>query len=263
MVVCYGSAARPINQAASWLPEVMHAKGPVASPQKLHRRNQGRKVYFPCSAHWSSVRGLPVVLPILLDTNMCCCTCCTCQRKLGVRLTLVLPPSRMPLASASAAVALIARQLDGGPFQAREGFCAPSRLRCLGGGSSTGSLGLCARCPCSSVRGPARRPPRPLRFAGFLLLLFLWCLGCGVDITIVVSPPVRWCHFRRAGFSFHTRQRSLSCCPPLFCGFVCTASGSFLNFSPFWRRCWFSYALPSPLLPFVVCGFSCEVARPS
>ena len=32
MVVCYGSAARPINQAASWLPEVMHAKGPVVSP---------------------------------------------------------------------------------------------------------------------------------------------------------------------------------------------------------------------------------------
>ena len=27
MVVCYGSAARPINQAASWLLEVLHAKG--------------------------------------------------------------------------------------------------------------------------------------------------------------------------------------------------------------------------------------------
>ena len=147
MVVCYGSAARPINQAASWLPEVMHAKGPVASPQKLHRRNQGRKVYFPCSAHWSSVRGLPVVLPFLLDANMCCCTCCTCQRKLGVRLTLVLPPSRMPLASASAAVALIALELDSSSLSGSLGFCAPRRLRCLGGGSPTGSLGLCARCP--------------------------------------------------------------------------------------------------------------------
>ena len=57
MVVCYGSAVRPINQAASWLPEVMHVKGPVVSPQKPHRRNQGRKVHFPCSAHWSSVRA--------------------------------------------------------------------------------------------------------------------------------------------------------------------------------------------------------------
>ena len=28
MVVCYGSAARPINQAASWLLEVLHAKEP-------------------------------------------------------------------------------------------------------------------------------------------------------------------------------------------------------------------------------------------
>ena len=33
MVVCYGSAARPIYQAASWLPEVMHAKGPIVSPK--------------------------------------------------------------------------------------------------------------------------------------------------------------------------------------------------------------------------------------
>ena len=251
MVVCYGSAARPINQAASWLPEVMHAKGPVVSRQKLHRRNQGRKVCFPCSAHWSSVRGISVVLPVLFDTNMCCCTCCTCQRKLGVRLTLGLPPSRMPLASAGRS---FARELDGGSPSGSLGFCAPRGLRCLGGGSRA----------CSSVRGPARRPPRPLCFAGFLLLLFRWCLGCGVDITIVVSPPVRWCHFWRAGFSFHTRQRGHFCCPLLCCGFVCTASGSFLNFSPFWcRGCWFSYAKLSPVHPFVVCGFSCEVSRPS
>ena len=47
MVVCYGSTARPIHQAASWLPEVMHAKGPTVSPKKLHLRNQTRTVYFP------------------------------------------------------------------------------------------------------------------------------------------------------------------------------------------------------------------------
>ena len=140
MVVCYGSAARPINQAASWLSEVMHAKGPVVSPKKLHRRNQGRKVYCPCSAHWSSVRGLPAVLPVLLDTNMCCCTCCTCQRKLGVRLTLVLPP----LSHAAGICFCGSRSFrTGGSL----GFCAPSRLRCLGGGSPTGSLDLCSRCP--------------------------------------------------------------------------------------------------------------------
>ena len=217
MVVCYGSAARPINQAASWLPEVMHAKGPVASPQKLHRRNQGRKVYFPCSAHWSSVRGLPVVLPILLDTNMCCCTCCTCQRKLGVRLTLVLPPSRMPLASASAAVALIARELDGGSPSGSLGFCAPNRLRCLGDGSPTGSLGFCARCPALALLSEGL-PAGP---HGHCASLASSC-SCSAGVSAVGStslssspPPVRWCHFRRAGFSFHTRQRGLFCCPLL------------------------------------------------
>ena len=126
MVVCYGSAARPINQAASWLPEVMHAKGPVASPQKLHRRNQGRKVYFPCSAHWSSVRGLPVVLPVLLDTNMCCCACCTCQRKLGVRLTLGLPPLACRLHLLLRRSLLSHGSLTVAPPQARWAFVPPT-----------------------------------------------------------------------------------------------------------------------------------------
>lgn len=192
-------------------------------------------------------------------------TCCTCQSKLGVRLTLVLPPSRMPLASASAAVALIALELDSSSLSGSLGFCAPSRLRCLGGGSPTGSLGLCARCPALALLSEGL-PAGP---HGHCVSLASSC-SCSSGVSAVGStslssspPPVRWCHFRRAGFSFHTRQRSHFCCPLLCCGFVCTASGSFLNFSPFWRRCWFSYALPSPLLPFVVCGFSCEVSRPS
>ena len=129
-------------------------RGQFFPPRKLHRRNQGRKVYFPCSAHWSSVRRFPAVLPVLLDTNMCCCICCTCQRKLGVRLTLVLPPSRMMLASASAAVALVARGLDGG--------------------SPSGSLGFCHLCPQQVVVSWRRLPPQ-VRWAfvpGALRLLF-------------------------------------------------------------------------------------------
>ena len=217
--MCYGCAARPINQAASWLPEVMHAKGPVLSPRKLHRRNQGRKVYFPCSAHWSSVRRFPAVLPVLLDTNMCCCICCTCQRKLGVRLTLVLPPSRMTLASASAAVALVARGLDGGSPSGSLGFChlCPQQVVVSWRRLHHRFAGpLCqVPCACSSVRGPARRPPRPLCFASFLLLLFLWCLGCGVDITIVVSPQ-SGCVTSGELASFFTLGSEVSPVAPLF-----------------------------------------------
>ena len=78
------------------------------------------------------------------STPTCVVVLVVLASKLGVRLTLVLP-SRMPLASASAAVALIARELDGGSLSGSLGFCG--RLRCLGGGSPTGSLGLCTRCP--------------------------------------------------------------------------------------------------------------------
>ena len=142
----------------------------------------------------------------------------------------------MPLASASAAVALIARELDGGSPSGSLGFCAPNRLRCLGGGSPTGSLGFCARCPALALLSEGL-PAGP---HGHCASLASSC-SCSAGVSAVGStslssspPPVRWCHFRRAGFSFHTRQRSHFCCPLLCCGFVCTASGS-LNFSPFWR----------------------------
>ena len=46
MVVCYGSAARPIYQAASWLPEVMHAKGPIVSPKIASSQPRTQGVFF-------------------------------------------------------------------------------------------------------------------------------------------------------------------------------------------------------------------------
>ena len=186
MVVCYGSTARPIHQAASWLPEVMHARGPTVSPKNCIFATKHARCIFPCSAHWSSVRGLPVVPPFLLDTNMCCCTCCTCQRKLGVRLTLGLPPSRTPLASASAAVALI----DGGSPSGSLGFCAPSRLRCLGGGSPTGSLGFCARCPALALLSEGL-PAGPHGHCASLASSCSWSAGVSAvgSTSLSSSPP--------------------------------------------------------------------------
>ena len=131
MVVCYGSAARPINQAASWLPEVMHAKGPVVSPKNCIVATKAARCIF-----LAAVTGLQYAGFRWFSPSFSTPTC--------VVVLVALAPHR---------------------------FAGP----------------LCqVPCACSSVRGPA---PRPLCFAGFLLLLFLWCLGYGVDITIVVFPP--------------------------------------------------------------------------
>ena len=49
---------------------------------------------FPTGVHWSSEHGLLVVLPLHRDTDICSCTCRTCQLKLGVRLALGRPRAR-------------------------------------------------------------------------------------------------------------------------------------------------------------------------
>ena len=249
MVVCYGSAVRPINQAASWLPEVMHVKGPAVSPQKTassQPRTQGafslqRSLVFSTRFRWFSPS---------FSTPTCCCTCCTCQRKLGVRLTLVLPPSRMPLASASAAVALIARELDGGSLSGSLGFCAPSRLRCLGGGSPgspTGSPGLCARCPALALLSEGL-PAGP---HGHCVSLASSC-SCSSGVSAVgstslssspppspvVSLPESWLLFS------HSPARSLLLSPSLLRACL-YGVGLLLELLPVLAcgRCWLSYTL--------------------
>ena len=100
-------------------------------------------------------------------------------------------------------------------------------------------------CACSSVRGPARRPPRPLCFAGFLLLLFLWCLGCGVDITIVVPPPSPVVSLPESWLLFsHSPARSLLLSPSLLRACL-YGVGLLLELLPVLARgrCWLSYTL--------------------
>ena len=155
----------------------------------------------------------------------------------------------MPLASASAAVALIARELDGGSLSGSLGFCTPSRLRCLGGGSPgspTGSPGLCARCPALALLSEGL-PAGP---HGHCVSLASSC-SCSSGVSAmgstslssspppspVVSLPESWLLFS------HSPARSLLLSLSLLR--VCLYGvGLLLELLPVLacRRCWFSYA---------------------
>ena len=99
----------------------------------------------------------------------------------------------------SCMLSLIARWL---PFRL-VGLLCPQQVEVSWRRLPTGSLRLCARCPALALLSEGL-PASP---HGHCVSL---ASSCSCSSGVWSPPPVRWCHFWRAGFSFHTLSLSLS-----------------------------------------------------